>query len=173
VYDPDTGLCSPEGAGQLVVTTLYREAMPLVRYNLEDTVEVSYEECPCGWHLPTVTVLGRSAFGHEVGGRKVTQHRLEELVFGLPDADEVLFWRARAEPGVLRVQIEAAPDRAEGAAARLTEVLRAGLGVTASVEALPPGGLLPTELLRAMPDVVKPRSLFGPDEDWDKALLYQ
>ncbi|WP_326686791.1 AMP-binding protein [Streptomyces sp. NBC_01795] len=173
VFDPDTGVCSPEGAGQLVVTTLYREAMPLVRYNLEDTVEVSYEECPCGWHLPTVTVLGRSAFGHDVNGRKVTQHRLEELVFGLPDADEVLFWRARAEPGRLRVQIEAAPDRAEGAAARLTEALRSRLGVTASVEALRPGGLLPTELLRAMPDVVKPRSLFGPDEDWDKALLYQ
>ncbi|MGP3973653.1 phenylacetate--CoA ligase family protein [Streptomyces sp. 8N114] len=173
VYDPATGRCAPEGSGQLVVTTLFREAMPLVRYNLEDTVEVSYEECPCGWQLPTVTVLGRSAFGFPVGGRTVTQHRLEELVFGLPDEDEVLFWRARAEPDVLRVEIEAAPDRAAGAADRLDRAIRDRLGVPTRVTALPPGGLLPTELLRAMPDVVKPRGLFGPDEDWDKALLYQ
>ncbi|MBZ4317868.1 phenylacetate--CoA ligase family protein [Streptomyces huiliensis] len=173
VYDPATGLCSPQGRGQLVVTTLYRQAMPLVRYNLEDTVEVSYEECPCGWHLPTVTVLGRSAFGYSVAGRTVTQHRLEELVFSLPEEDEVLFWRARAETEVLRVQIEAAPGRAAAAATWLTNAVRSQLDVPVEVSALQPGELLPAALLRAMPDVVKPRSLFGPNEDWDKALLYQ
>ncbi|MET9297506.1 AMP-binding protein [Streptomyces sp. NPDC003077] len=173
VFDPATGAFSAEGAGQLVVTTLYREAMPLVRYNLEDTVEVSHRHCPCGWHLPTVRVLGRTAFGHPVRGRTVTQHRLEELVFGLPDADEVLFWRARAEPDVLRVQIEAAPDRRRGAADRLTRAVGAELGVPVRVEALPPGSIVPSDVLGAMPDVVKPRSLFGPDEDWSKALLYQ
>ena len=38
--------------------------------------------------------------------------------------------------------------------------------------ALTPGTLVPQEALTSMPDVVKPRSLFGPDEDWSKALLY-
>ncbi|MVO88517.1 AMP-binding protein [Streptomyces sp. p1417] len=173
VYDPHSGRCAPQGAGQLVVTTLFREAMPLVRYNLEDTVEVSYAPCACGWHLPTVRVLGRTAFGHPVAGRAVTQHRLEELVFSLPDEDEVLFWRARAEPDRLRVEIETAPHLAEAAAARLTQSIRTELGVPATVTALPPGGLLPADQLLSMPDVVKPRSLFGAHEDWDKALIYQ
>jgi phenylacetate-CoA ligase len=37
---------------------------------------------------------------------------------------------------------------------------------------LAPGTLVPRDALTSMPDVVKPRSLFGPDEDWGKALLY-
>ena len=90
VYDPQTGQVNRDGRGELVVTPLYREAMPLIRYNLEDNVEVSYDECPCGWHLPTVRVLGRAAFGYPVGAARITQHRLEELVFELPVAYEVL-----------------------------------------------------------------------------------
>ena len=78
VHDPRTGQTRPEGTGQLVVTMLGREAMPLLRYNLEDDVEVSYEACPCGWELPTVRVLGRSAFGHRVGRAVITQAGLEE-----------------------------------------------------------------------------------------------
>ena len=37
---------------------------------------------------------------------------------------------------------------------------------------LAPGTLVPHAALTVSQDVVKPRSLFGPDEDWDKALLY-
>src|SRR6266511_2282087 len=106
VYHPETGTTSREGSGQLVVTTLYREAMPLVRYNLEDTVELSYSDCPCGWVLPVIRVLGRTAFGHPVAGVRVTQHDLEELVFSLPAEHEVLFWRAKADRDLLLVQIE-------------------------------------------------------------------
>src|SRR5262249_41654884 len=72
VYHPDTGEITAGGAGQLVVTPLFREAMPLLRYNLEDDVEVSYACCGCGWELPTVRVLGRSAFGYQVAGQAVT-----------------------------------------------------------------------------------------------------
>ncbi|MHA4813152.1 phenylacetate--CoA ligase family protein [Streptomyces aculeolatus] len=172
VYDPQTGTVAAEGAGQLVVTPLYREAMPLLRYNLEDDVEVSYDDCDCGWHLPTVRVLGRAAFGHRVGGAQVTQHRLEEVVFSLPDAHQVYFWRARAEVVSLRVEIEVPPEHRAAAEAALTAGIRAEFGVDADVTGLPPGSLIPTEALTNMPDVVKPRSLFGPDEDWSKALLY-
>jgi hypothetical protein len=40
------------------------------------------------------------------------------------------------------------------------------------VSGLTPGSLVPQRLLTAQADVVKPRSLFGPDEDWDSALHY-
>ncbi|MFE1439667.1 phenylacetate--CoA ligase family protein [Streptomyces sp. NPDC058739] len=172
VYDPRTGDVRADGEGQLVVTPLYREAMPLLRYNLEDNVSVSYDDCDCGWNLPTVQVLGRAAFGHRVGAATVTQHRLEELVFSLPDAYDVMFWRARAEPERLRLEFEVEGQHRVAAEAELAASVRAGLGVDCEVTGLAPGTLIPHGALTAMPDVVKPRSLFGPDEDWGKALLY-
>jgi phenylacetate-CoA ligase len=172
VYDPATGAIGRDGPGQLVVTPLYREAMPLLRYNLEDAVEVSYEPCGCGWALPVVRVLGRSAFGHAVAGRTVTQSRLEDLVFGLPAEHEVLFWRARAEPEILRVQIEVPPEHRAQACTRLHDAVGAEFGVPVEVTGVEPGTLVPNEVLTGVHDVVKPRGLFGADEDWDKALLY-
>src|SRR6185437_3289350 len=101
VYDRSTGTVRSEGRGQLVVTPLYRQAMPLLRYNIEDEVDISYAPCPCGWHLPTVQVLGRSGAAIAVRGTPVTQARLEALVYTLPLAYGGLFWRARAEPARL------------------------------------------------------------------------
>ncbi|WP_307868080.1 AMP-binding protein [Micromonospora sp. C95] len=172
VYDPKTGTVRSEGEGQLVVTPLFREAMPLLRYNLEDDVSVSYRDCACGWNLPTVRVFGRAAFGYRVGSTTVAQHQLEELVFALPDSYGVLFWRARVEPDRLRVEIEVSQEHREAARAELAASVRSVIGVDAEVVGLPPGSLVPAAVLTSMPDVVKPRSLFGPDEDWDKALLY-
>ncbi|MFF3330844.1 AMP-binding protein [Streptomyces sp. NPDC002888] len=172
VYDPDTGKVTRDGAGQLVVTPLFREAMPLLRYNLEDDVEVSYDDCPCGWKLPTARVLGRAAFGYPVAGQKVTQNRIEELVFGLPAAHGVMFWRARADAGLLRIQMEVRGDARAAACAELTRAVGDAYGIPCEVTALDEGTLVPHRALTAVHDVVKPRSLFGADEDWDKALLY-
>ncbi|QNP74743.1 phenylacetate--CoA ligase family protein [Streptomyces roseirectus] len=172
VYDPHTGKVAQEGEGRLVVTPLFREAMPLLRYNLDDDVVVSYDDCDCGWHLPTVQVLGRAAFGHRVGAATITQHRLEDLVFSLPESHGVLFWRAKAEPALLRIEIEVAEEHRRAAVADLTAAVRSAFGVDSEVTGLPPGTLIPREALTALPDVVKPRGLFGPDEDWGKALLY-
>ncbi len=172
VYVPETGRLSTEGRGELVATTLYREAMPLVRYNLQDTVELDYSDCDCGWQLPTVRVLGRAALGYPVGGIPVTEHRLEEIVFGLPDRYGVLFWRARAQEHVLTVQIEVAEQHRDAAVAALTARIGEQLGVRSDVVGLAPGSLVPTDVLTRTHDVVKPRGLFGADEDWSKALLY-
>jgi phenylacetate-CoA ligase len=172
VYDPRTGRAGREGRGQLVVTPLFRQAMPLLRYNLEDDVDVSYDPCGCGWRLPTVEVFGRSRTGYPVRGATVTQAALEELVFGLPARHEVLFWRAKAEPDRLRVEIEAPVEHGEAASGALRQAIRSGLGLDADVDAGPPGRLVPVELLTRNPDTLKPRGLFGPDEDWDKALVY-
>jgi phenylacetate-CoA ligase len=174
VYDPATGTLSPDGRGQLVVTQLYREAMPLLRYNIGDEVEVSLvDDCPCGWHLPTVRVLGRSGFGHPVGDARVTQSELEDLVFALPLTRQVLFWRGRAERDVLRIQLEVPDDQRDAACAELTAAIDGRFGCPSEVTGVPVGTLVPTEVFTGIHDVVKPRSLFGADEDWSKALLYQ
>ena len=172
VYHPDTGAVTPDGAGQLVVTPLFREPMPLLRYNLEDDVEVSYARCGCGWLLPTVRVLGRSAFGHPVAGQRITQNRLEDLVFNLPVEHQVMFWRARAEQSLLRIEIEAPAGAHRAAIDSLTAAVRSSWDVPCQVTAVPEGTLVPHDVLTGVHDVVKPRSLFGPGEDWGKALLY-
>jgi phenylacetate-CoA ligase len=171
VYDPTTGTISAEGRGQLVVTTLFREAMPLVRYNLEDTVEVAYG-CPCGWALPTITVEGRAAFTYRVGPATLSQQRVEDLIFTLPDECGVLFWRARAEPDRLVVQLEVEQEQADTACAALTNAVRGELGIEVDVSAIAPGTLISHETLSASPAVVKPRSLFGPNEDWSHAVMF-
>jgi phenylacetate-CoA ligase len=158
----------PAGRGQLVVTPLYREAMPLLRYNTEDEVEVSLEGCPCGWALPTVRILGRTAFA----AGELTQVGVEELVFGLPAEFGVLFWRARPTGDRLIMQIEVAPEHAPAAAAALGEAVGAAYGIEAGIETMPPGSLVPFRLLTAGPELMKPRGLFAAGEDWDRALRY-
>ncbi|WP_405536445.1 AMP-binding protein [Streptomyces sp. NBC_00075] len=172
VRDPDTGRIGREGEGQLVVTPLHREAMPLLRYNLEDNVEVSYDPCPCGWVLPTVTVLGRAVYGHRIDATLITQHQLEDIVYRLPYEYGVLFWRAQTAAGLLRVEIEVSARHQSEACAELARAVRRELGVECRIDGVVPGTLVPQDVLSGMPDVVKPRSLFGPDEDWNKAILY-
>ncbi|MET9667336.1 AMP-binding protein [Streptomyces sp. NPDC006475] len=172
VWDPATGELSDSGRGQLVVTPLYREAMPLLRYNLADDVEVSTGDCTCGWLLPTVRVLGRSGTGYTVGSATVTQQRLEELVFSLPFEYDVMFWRAMAHPDMLRVEFEAPDATRERAVKELTGLIDRELGVPHRITGLPLGTLVPSEALTAQRDILKARYLFGEGEDWDKAVMY-
>lgn len=172
VFDPETGELSQSGRGQLVVTPLYREAMPLLRYNLADDVEVSDAECSCGWLLPTVRVLGRSGTGYPVGAATVTQQRLEELVFSLPGSYEVMFWRAMAHPDVLRLEFEAPDESRDQAVKELADLIDRELGVPHHITGLPLGTLVPREALTAQRDILKARYLFGEGEDWDKAVMY-
>ncbi|MFY1637662.1 phenylacetate--CoA ligase family protein [Solwaraspora sp. WMMB335] len=172
VHDPRSGRTTGHGRGQLVVTPLYREAMPLLRYNIEDDVEVAYEPCECDWWLPTVRVLGRSGFVCRTGAVEITQLGVEELVFGLPAGYGVMFWRARLVGELLRIEIEARERYREAAADELVAAVRRRYGLDAEVSARAPGELVPHALLTAGGDVLKPRGLYGPDEDWDKALQY-
>ncbi|MET0424779.1 MAG: AMP-binding protein [Actinoplanes sp.] len=172
VHDPETGRTEAAGRGQLVVTPLHREAMPLLRYNIEDAVEVSYPDCPCGWALPVVRVLGRSAWTIRTTAADLTQADVEDLVFGLPAEYGVMFWRARADETRLLVQIEVAAEHRAAAVRELREAVGTAYRIEAVIEPLPPGALVPERLLTAEPEVVKPRGLFRAGEDWDKALEY-
>ncbi|MFE6719666.1 phenylacetate--CoA ligase family protein [Streptomyces albidoflavus] len=171
VYDPRTGRSSLTGTGELTVTTLYREAMPLLRYNIEDQVRISDEDCACGWQLPVLEVIGRDATSCVVGGVRVTQSRLEELVFGRLKEHGVMFWRARAREDQLEIEFEVG-DRAREAAAELTAVVREKLGVRTRATGVAPGSLVPLEALTRKHDFVKPRNLFAAHEDWGRAVSY-
>jgi len=79
---------SPAGSGeigQVIISELHSRAMPLIRYQLQDYVEVGDEGCPCGRSLPLIRrVIGRaydylvSRSGKRFHGEKV-MYLLEHL----------------------------------------------------------------------------------------------
>jgi phenylacetate-CoA ligase len=172
VRDPHTGAISAEGTGQLIVTTLRRRAMPLLRYLVGDLVELRYEPCDCGWQLPTLQVLGRPESLLDTGRGPRSSVEFEEVVFSLPEYLGVLFWRAVAGPGSLRVEIEAAPEDAREAAAQLDKALRERFGGGIEARTVAPGTLVPLDALTEQEQFAKPRYVYREDEDLSGGVLY-
>jgi len=62
IIDPETGIVLPEGeAGEIVFTTLTREAMPLIRYRTGDFSRWLPGPCPCGSVLKRLDKVGDRA----------------------------------------------------------------------------------------------------------------
>ncbi len=60
VIDPETGKNLPDGEeGELVVTTLSKQAMPMIRYRTRDITTIQTEPCPCGRTLRRIRRIGR------------------------------------------------------------------------------------------------------------------
>lgn len=171
IYDPETGAFEREGTGRLVVTTLYQEGMPLLRYDLEDIVELRYRDCACGWKLPTLKVFGRIAHDYEIAGRQLSAAAVEEAVFELPAAHGVVFWRGQALADRLLVQIEVDSAHAAEATGELRAILAGTFGVPCEVDAVEPGTIVPRDVLLGHRRTVKPRRFFGQGEDWDDAVI--
>jgi phenylacetate-CoA ligase len=60
IVDPDTGAALPEGEeGELVLTTLSKQAMPMIRYRTRDITSLSAAPCPCGRTVRRIARIGR------------------------------------------------------------------------------------------------------------------
>ena len=60
IIDPETGASLPEGAeGELVLTTLSKQAMPMIRYRTRDITALDPRACPCGRTLRRIRRIGR------------------------------------------------------------------------------------------------------------------
>ena len=62
IIDTETGEVLPEGeVGELVITPLFKEAMPILRYRTGDITRLNYEPCACGrTHVRMDKVMGRT-----------------------------------------------------------------------------------------------------------------
>ncbi len=62
IIDPKTGETLPEGqSGELVITSLTKQAIPLIRYRTRDIVSITYEPCKCGRTAPRISkIKGRT-----------------------------------------------------------------------------------------------------------------
>ena len=90
ILDPETGQPVPEGHyGELVLTTLRRRGMPLVRYRTGDLGRMIAEPCACGCLKPRLDkVEGRLDDSVRLSGGKVlSMHILDELLFALDEVD--------------------------------------------------------------------------------------
>jgi phenylacetate-CoA ligase len=60
IIDPETGEVLPEGAeGELVLTTLSKRAMPVIRYRTRDITTLASGTCACGRTLRRILRIGR------------------------------------------------------------------------------------------------------------------
>lgn len=82
IIDPDTGKVLPEGeTGELVITTLTREALPLIRYRTRDITRITYTPCRCGrTHARMSPTLGRSDDMLIIKGTNVFPSQIESVL---------------------------------------------------------------------------------------------
>ena len=82
VIDPDTGDPLPEGEeGELVLTALSKEALPVFRYRTGDMTSLSYEECACGRTMVRMNgVTGRADDLLIVRGVNLYPSQIEDVV---------------------------------------------------------------------------------------------
>ncbi|MBE3589608.1 MAG: phenylacetate--CoA ligase [Firmicutes bacterium] len=87
IVDPDTGEVLPPGAmGELVLTTLTKEAMPLIRYRTGDICSLDAEPCACGRTFARMSrVVGRADDMLIIRGVNVYPSEVEAVLLGAPE----------------------------------------------------------------------------------------
>jgi len=82
IIDPETGEVLPEGTqGEIVYTSLTKEACPVIRYRSRDITRLYREACPCGrTHIKMEKVTGRSDDMLIIRGVNVFPSQVEALL---------------------------------------------------------------------------------------------
>ncbi len=147
VVDPASGELVPPGReGELVVTTLRKQAQPLLRYRTRDLSRLIPEPCRCGSPYPRIARLtGRTDDMFKVRGVQVYPAQIDRVLSGLEGLGseyQVVLSRPEGRDRFL-VRIEA--DQVLDLREHVAEALRRQLGVRPEVELLPLGGLPRTE----------------------------
>jgi phenylacetate-CoA ligase len=85
IINPDTGEPVAEGEeGELVITTLTKQAIPLIRYRTRDIVSMSHEKCKCGRTSPRISkIKGRTDDMIVVRGINVFPSQIEHVLLGI------------------------------------------------------------------------------------------
>lgn len=85
IVDPDTGEPVPDGEwGELVVTPLYKQALPLLRYRTHDITRLMREPCKCGRTSTRMQkITGRSDDMLIIRGVNVFPSQIESVLIGM------------------------------------------------------------------------------------------
>jgi phenylacetate-CoA ligase len=147
VIDPETGKTLPEGeAGELVITTLTKQALPMLRYRTRDITRLTTAPCDCGrTHVRILRITGRNDDMLIIRGVNVYPSQIEAVLVGRPNIEPhyQLVVERRGILDHVRIEVEAAPGvGAEqfGAIARdVKHHIKSQVGITTEVSVQPPG----------------------------------
>ncbi|KIL99819.1 Phenylacetate-coenzyme A ligase [Paramagnetospirillum magnetotacticum MS-1] len=162
VIDPETLAPLPMGAeGELVITTLTKQALPMVRYRTRDITRLTDEPCACGrTHLRILRVTGRNDDMMIIRGVNVYPSQIEAALVGFSGVAPhyLLTLTRQGSLDHLTVEVETDDSRGEDDRAHLARQVRHHLkslvGITAEVIVRLPG-----ELPRSQGKAVRVRDL--------------
>jgi len=147
VIDPaDGSRVRPATTGELVFTTLTKEALPLIRYRTGDLGALTREPCRCGRTSARLTKLsGRRDDMVIVRGVNVYPSHVEHLLLSVDGVSP--HWRLIVErPGLmdeltLECELSTLDGDHDGLRQTLERNLREGLGVRITIKVLEPGSV--------------------------------
>jgi phenylacetate-CoA ligase len=148
--DPATGYPVDDGvAGELVFTTLTKEALPLLRYHCGDIASLHRSPCPCGRTLARMSkVHGRRDDMLVIRGVNVYPSEVEAVLMSAPVEPHYLLVVDERQPVIeLVVCCESTHDDVDN---QITQALRDRLGLRATVRVLTPGTLPRHEVGKAV-----------------------
>jgi phenylacetate-CoA ligase len=89
IIDPATGKSLPPGqAGELVITTLTKEAMPLIRYRTRDITALIPQACPCGRTMVRMKrIMGRTDDMLIIRGVNVFPSQIEAVLMQMEETE--------------------------------------------------------------------------------------
>ncbi len=156
VIDPETQeVLRPGEEGELVLTTLAREAFPLIRFRTGDMAKLLDPKkiCSCGCAHPRIgPIRGKVAHILKVGGRRILPIDIEEVISGIPGlgSEYRVIIEQKGELERLRLRIEHSPEVIDVHKLQwdVERELKHRLSVECSVE-LVPEGTIPQTFSRA------------------------
>jgi len=149
IVNPETGEpVEPGEIGELVLTTLRREAMSLIRYRTRDLTRLIPEPCPCGrTHLRVDRILGRADDMFIIRGVNIFPQQIEAVLMRFPEVGQN-YQIVLEGYDELIVKVELNRDMFDGRIERLLALkqeledkIRAEIQVRPKVELLEPGSL--------------------------------
>ena len=149
VINPQTGEVLPDGEkGELVFTSITKEAFPLLRYRTRDICILSHEKCSCGrTHVKMTKPLGRSDDMLIVKGVNVFPSQIETVLInqGYQANYQIIVTRDKAHQDNIEILVEKTPFMAADetfdeaiAVKKLVSGLKAMLGILANVKLVEP-----------------------------------
>ncbi|HEY1887911.1 MAG TPA: phenylacetate--CoA ligase PaaK [Roseiarcus sp.] len=145
IIDPVTGAVLPDGAfGEIVFTSLTKEAMPVVRYRTRDLTRLLPGSARSMRRMEKLS--GRTDDMMIVRGVNVFPTQIEELILGVsglsPHYQLILTRDGRLDDLEVQVEARAPSDSGEArdhAAGKLMHAMKAHIGISAKVSVLAPG----------------------------------
>jgi phenylacetate-CoA ligase len=110
IINPETGIPLPEGEkGELVITTIMKEGIPLIRYRTRDITSITYEPCACGrTHARIARMSGRSDDMLIIRGVNVFPSQIESILMEIEGVEPhyLLLVDRKDNLDTLEVQVE-------------------------------------------------------------------